>query len=102
MTIGGFSARSGLSPKALRSYAEAGVLVPAVVDEASGYRYYESWQLEQADTVRLLRRAGVGLADIAQFLAAPSADALDAWDRSLTAETSSRARRWHNSGAGSA
>ena len=90
MTIGDFSSRCGLSPKVLRTYADAGVLVPAVVDPASGYRYYELAQLERADTVRLLRRAGVGLADIGQFLAAPSADALDGWERSLSAETLSR------------
>ncbi len=40
--------------------------------------------------MRLLRRAGVGLADIGQFLAEPSADAVDGWKRSLTAETLSR------------
>ena len=50
MTIGEFSNRCGLSPKVLRSYAEAGVLVPAVVDATSGYRHYEVDQLEQADT----------------------------------------------------
>ena len=90
ITIGDFSSRCGLSPKVLRTYAEAGVLVPAVVDATSGYRYYALAQLEQADTVRLLRRAGVGLADIAQFLAEPSADAVDGWERSLTGETLSR------------
>ncbi len=90
MTIGEFSHRCGLSPKVLRSYAEAGVLVPAAVDDASGYRYYESTQLEQANTVRLLRRAGVSLADIGRFLGAPSAEAIDGWERSLTAEALSR------------
>ncbi len=90
ITIGDFSSRCGLSPKVLRTYAEAGVLVPALVDPTSGYRYYELAQVEQADTVRLLRRAGVGLADIGQFLAEPSADAVDGWERSLTAETLSR------------
>ncbi len=87
MTIGDFSSRCGLSPKVLRTYADAGVLVPAVVDPTSGYRYYEVAQLEQAATVRRLRRAGVGLADIGEFLAEPSVDAVDGWERSLTAET---------------
>jgi DNA-binding transcriptional MerR regulator len=31
MTIGELASRCGLSPKVLRSYADAGVLVPAVV-----------------------------------------------------------------------
>ena len=86
ITIGDFSSRCGLSPKVLRTYAEAGVLVPAAVDPASGYRYYELSQLEQAVTVRRLRRAGVGLADISQFLAEPSADAVDGWEHSLTGD----------------
>jgi PPM family protein phosphatase len=40
LAIGEFSARSGLSAKVLRSYAAAGLLVPAAVDAWSGYRYY--------------------------------------------------------------
>lgn len=40
MTIGEFASRCGLSPKALRKYAEAGVLPPAVIDPTSGYRYF--------------------------------------------------------------
>ena len=90
MTIGEFASRCGLSPKVLRKYAEAGVLVPADVDPTSGYRYYDVDQLDQAYTVRLLRRAGVGLGDIGRFLAGPSAEAVDGWERSLTAETLSR------------
>ena len=85
MSIGEFSSRCGLSPKVLRSYAEAGVLDPAAVDPATGYRYYDAAQLEEAVTVRLLRRAGVGLAEIARFLGAPTLDALDAWECSAMA-----------------
>ena len=84
ITIGDFSGRCGLSPKVLRSYAEAGVLVPPLVDPASGYRYYELAQLEQADTVCILRRAGVGLVDIGRLVAGPSADAVDGWECSQT------------------
>lgn len=87
MSIGEFSSRCGLSPKVLRSYADAGVLDPAAVDPATGYRYYDAAQLEAAITVRLLRRAGVGLVEIARFLRTPTPDALDGWECSLTAET---------------
>jgi protein phosphatase len=48
MSIGEFSSRCGLSPKVLRSYAEAGVLDPSAVDPATGYRYYDAAQLEEA------------------------------------------------------
>lgn len=86
LTIGEFSRRSGLSPKVLRTYADQGVLVPVSVDASSGYRYYDPLQLEQAKVVRLLRRAGVAVADIGRFLASPSAEPLDGWERSLAAE----------------
>ncbi|HVM15464.1 MAG TPA: GNAT family N-acetyltransferase [Egibacteraceae bacterium] len=86
LPIGEFSQRCGLSAKVLRSYAEQGILSPVSVDASSGYRYYDPSQLEQAKVVRLLRRAGVSLADIGPFLEAPSADTLDGWERSLAAE----------------
>ena len=48
LIIGDFSARCGLSAKMLRSYAAAGLLVPAAVDGSSGYRYYSAGQLRHA------------------------------------------------------
>jgi DNA-binding transcriptional MerR regulator len=51
LSIGEFARRSRLSVKALRLYDERGVLVPARVDEASGYRYYDAAQLEAAQLV---------------------------------------------------
>lgn len=90
MTIGEFSSRCGLSAKVLRSYADVGVLVPRAVDPASGYRYYDAHQLDAAAIVSLLRRAGIPVADIGEFLADPSGDALDGWERSLAAEVHGR------------
>jgi len=68
MPIGEFSARSGLSPKRLRSYAAGGLLVPAAVDSASGYRYYSPGQLREAQLIDALREAGMPLADIGSLL----------------------------------
>ncbi len=48
VSIGEFARRSRLSVKALRLYDELGVLVPARVDQGSGYRYYDVAQLEAA------------------------------------------------------
>src|SRR5260370_11478963 len=79
MPIGEFSERSGLSPKRLRSYAAGGLLVPAAVDSASGYRYYSPGQLRAAKLIDALRDAGMPLADIAAVLRDPSRDQLDAW-----------------------
>ena len=40
VTIGRFAEAARLSQKALRLYAESGLLEPAWVDPGSGYRYY--------------------------------------------------------------
>jgi DNA-binding transcriptional MerR regulator len=65
LTAGEFQAMTGLSAKALRLYAERGIVTPARVDPASGYRFYTRDQLQHGMTVDLLRRAQVGLAGLA-------------------------------------
>jgi DNA-binding transcriptional MerR regulator len=65
MTIGEFASRTRLSPKALRIYADLGLVVPAEVDPASGYRRYDESQLERARLVALLRGLDMPLADVA-------------------------------------
>ena len=69
LSIGEFSARSRLSPKALRLYQELGLLEPAAVDPDTGYRSYELAQLEQAHLIALLRRIALPLAEIKAVLA---------------------------------
>lgn len=71
LTIGVFARRSRLSPKALRLYAERGVLAPAHVDEENGYRRYAESQLETARLVASLRRLEMPLVDVAAVVAAP-------------------------------
>ncbi len=92
LSIGDFSARCGLSPKMLRSYAAVGLLVPAAVDSASGYRYYSIGQLNQARVVALLRKAGIAVDEIARFFACGDPEALDRWERDLVSGTMSRQR----------
>jgi DNA-binding transcriptional MerR regulator len=58
-----------LSVKALRLYDEIGVLVPARVDDSSGYRYYDVSQLQQARLVAMLRQLEIPLATIKELLA---------------------------------
>ncbi|MFG2474145.1 MerR family transcriptional regulator [Streptomyces fagopyri] len=70
LTIGAFAARARLSPKALRLYDRLGLLAPAYVDEASGYRYYRADQVERARMVALLRRLDMPLARIAEVVEA--------------------------------
>jgi DNA-binding transcriptional MerR regulator len=64
VSIGEFARLSRLSPKALRRYDELGVLRPERVDPDSGYRWYDTGQLEQAQLVASLRQIGVPLTQI--------------------------------------
>jgi DNA-binding transcriptional MerR regulator len=75
ISIGEFARRSRLSLKALRLYDERGVLVPARVDQGSGYRYYGTAQLEEARLVVMLRQLQLPLAAIRELLACDPADA---------------------------
>jgi len=84
MGIGEMARRSGLSVSALRFYDGAGLLVPASVDPASGYRRYRADQLGRARVLANLRRAGLPLVDMARVLDASSpAHAGDVLDRHL-------------------
>ncbi|GHI06991.1 MerR family transcriptional regulator [Streptomyces cellostaticus] len=77
LTIGAFAARARLSAKALRLYDRLGLLEPAHVDEASGYRYYRAGQVERARLVALLRQLDMPLARIAEVAGAEGAVAAD-------------------------
>ncbi|HEY0638604.1 MAG TPA: MerR family transcriptional regulator [Pseudonocardiaceae bacterium] len=77
LTIGAFARAARLSPKALRLYDELGLLVPAEVDAASGYRRYAPEQLERARLVAWLRRLGMPLARIRVVCDLPPAAAAE-------------------------
>jgi DNA-binding transcriptional MerR regulator len=75
ISIGEFARRSRLSLKALRLYDERGLLVPSRVDQASGYRYYGTAQVDQARLVVMMRQLQFPLAAIKELLACDPADA---------------------------
>ena len=77
ISIGEFARRSRLSLKALRLYDERGVLVPSRVDQASGYRYYDTAQLDEARLVVMMRQLQLPLAAIKELLACDPADAAE-------------------------
>lgn len=68
MPIGAFARRSGLTPSALRFYADSGLLRPAEVDPVSGYRYYGPDQVARATALRRLREIGMPLAGVEAVL----------------------------------
>lgn len=72
--IGEAARASGLSVSALRFYDGAGVLVPAVVDPATGYRRYTADQIRAARLIAGLRRVGMPVADIARAVRDLGAD----------------------------
>jgi DNA-binding transcriptional MerR regulator len=71
--IGRFAQITHLSVKALRIYAQAGLLQPAYVDPESGYRYYTLAQATLAARIRLLRLVEMPLEEIRAVLQAPDA-----------------------------
>lgn len=75
ITIGAFARTCGLSASALRFYADAGILVPAVVDDITGYRYYAPEQTDTARLIRHLRAVDLPLPAVAAVLADPAAAA---------------------------
>jgi PPM family protein phosphatase len=94
MTIGDFAREAGLTPKALRLYDDMGLLVPADVDPASGYRYYGADQLDRARLVSRLRLIGMPLARIRVVADLPAvsgaAEVVSYWRQ---VEADSRTRR---------
>ena len=73
--IGDFSRMTHLSVKALRHYHDLGLLTPAEIDPASGYRFYEPSQVPVAQVIRRFRDLGMPLEEIGQVLQAPDAGA---------------------------
>jgi DNA-binding transcriptional MerR regulator len=76
MPIGRFSRLTGVGVKALRHYDEVGLLVPAAVDDETGYRFYSLDQVDRVEAIRLLRRLDMPLDEIRSTLAARDPAAL--------------------------
>lgn len=68
LTIGEFAQATHLSVRTLRRYHESGLLEPASVDPASGYRYYSTAQIPSAQVIHRLRELDVPLAEVGKIL----------------------------------
>ena len=68
LLAGRFAATTRLSPKALRLYAEQGLLTPAHIDPSTGYRYYTVGQLPRARMIARLRLLGLPVARVGQLV----------------------------------
>lgn len=65
--IGMFAAMNHVTVKALRFYEEQGLLLPAHVDEESGYRYYTMPQMANVQQILALKEAGFKLEEIKEI-----------------------------------
>ncbi|MBP3042592.1 MerR family transcriptional regulator [Arthrobacter jiangjiafuii] len=68
LSIGAFAQIGQVTHRMLRHWDTSGLLVPAHVDEFSGYRSYDPSQLERLHRIVALRHLGFGLEDIAAML----------------------------------
>jgi DNA-binding transcriptional MerR regulator len=74
LSIGDLANATGLTVRALRHYQDLGMLAPAGVDPATRYRTYGPEQLERARAIARLRRLGLSLDRIRDYLAAAPVD----------------------------
>lgn len=64
LKIGEFSKLSHLTIKALRFYEKEGLLIPAAIDSWTGYRFYETSQLDRAAKIKAYRQLGLSIDEI--------------------------------------
>ena len=67
-TIGDFARSGRVSVRMLRHYDRLGLLVPAYVDDSTGYRYYQGHQLARLNRIVALKDLGFTLAQVAVIL----------------------------------
>jgi DNA-binding transcriptional MerR regulator/effector-binding domain-containing protein len=75
LSIGEFSKITGLTVKTLRFYHEKEILVPAWIDEQTGYRYYGQQQIDKGRIITQLRGLDFSLEQIGVMLADCNDDA---------------------------
>ena len=68
LQIGEFSRICQVSVKTLHHYDKIGLLVPAEVDQVTGYRYYQVEQIDTMNYIQRLKRYGFSLEEIQQII----------------------------------
>lgn len=75
VSIGDFAVMTSLSRKALRHYHDIGILEPAHIDPYTGYRFYDTSQVDHAHIIRRFRSLGMSIPDIKALLSTEDAGA---------------------------
>jgi len=66
--IGDFSKLAHITIKALRFYEKEGILLPAYIDQLTGYRFYETSQLTDAARIKAYRQLDLTINEIKAIL----------------------------------
>jgi DNA-binding transcriptional MerR regulator len=74
VSIGDFSVMTSLSRKALRHYHELGLLEPAHIEAHTGYRFYDTSQVDHAHIIRRFRSLGMSIPDVKALLSTDDMD----------------------------
>ncbi len=85
-SIGEFARLANVSPRTLRYYEEIGLLAPAAVDTATGYRSYSAYQLSRVHRIVALKDLGLSLEQLRPLLDDLSAGQLEGMLRLKRAE----------------
>src|SRR5690349_13977796 len=75
VSIGDFAVMTSLSRKALRHYHDIGILEPVHIDPHTGYRFYDTSQVDHAHIIRRFRSLGMSIPDIKALLSTEDAAA---------------------------
>ena len=67
-SIGELSSYQNISKQTLIFYDKIGLFRPAYVDPGNGYRYYSASQLDELDTILILKKCGLSLQAIKELL----------------------------------
>lgn len=67
-SIGELSSYQNISKQTLIFYDKIGLFRPAYVDPDNGYRYYSASQLDELDTILILKKCGLSLQAIKELL----------------------------------
>lgn len=65
--IGDFAQKVNTSVRTLRYYNSLGLLIPVEIDVFTGYRYYDSTQINDFNKIKLLQEAGFSLEEIKKY-----------------------------------
>lgn len=67
-SIGELSRYQKISKQTLIYYDRIGLFCPAHVDESNGYRYYSAAQLDDLDTILIMKKLGFSLSEIREHM----------------------------------